>query len=134
MRDRPQFSEEFFEQWPSSVEEYLRAVSDVDYQRDVWIEEARPGVVDSFVETVCGLFDDQTVMLILEFEHGRFRAEVVRAVKIAMMELDRFWDQVPKGDYDHADWIESDEWQRCVQAATAAVEVIRHGGWSSERL
>ena len=36
----------------------VAGISDRQYQQEVWVEAKRPGIIDSWEETMCAIFDD----------------------------------------------------------------------------
>jgi hypothetical protein len=47
--------------WLNLILQALQKIADRDYQNRIWVQGIDEGIVDSYIETMCNLFDDADV-------------------------------------------------------------------------
>jgi hypothetical protein len=115
-----------FPEWREEVIEALRALSDPDHQRRVWVggESIGPNFYDALDERIHALFDDADVLPDPSARIGillRDEAEVE-----ALRPLGRLLDEMIEdlGDVPDEQYLANPRWSDVVQYAGAALEVL----------
>ncbi|GAA4314674.1 hypothetical protein GCM10023178_24540 [Actinomadura luteofluorescens] len=110
-----------------AVIEALRALSDPEYQRRVWVERtyAQPGFYDDLTHNVNVLYDDT---LVAEDPRAQIGVTLENEAEAAAIEsltavLDPLLDSLPT-KLEDAQVISRPEWSAVVSAAQAAVGII----------
>ncbi|HRQ72989.1 MAG TPA: hypothetical protein PLU35_08175 [Phycisphaerales bacterium] len=118
--------------WIECIEESLKGFADFDYQRKAWYEGSIPGVVDSFVESVCTFFGYDIDEGLSEW-HDDIQPDVLRALQRFRDEFGRFLENTkddPKIDLDpHSD----PRWPRIVELAQNVLSEAKEKGWYSKK-
>jgi hypothetical protein len=85
-------------------------LSDIEYQRDVWVHNSRPGLAGSFVEVIGGLFDDFSVCEVLwHASELKFNVNQEKRLRLLVDELFRINKEY--ASLRDRDIIELPEWQ-----------------------
>jgi hypothetical protein len=104
----------------------LRELSDVDYQRRVWILAAGPEM-SSFSEAVCELFDDSGLGRALEGQSLVFGAEADHTLRT----LDKAIAGMPASDLSAPSMIDHPQMVRIRELAKRALDQIAAAARSS---
>lgn len=111
-----------------SLIEALQALSDLEYQRRVWVERnyPQPGFYDDLTHNVKVLYDDT---LVAEDPRAQIGVTLESEAEAAAIEgltavLDPLLDSSPT-ELEDAQVISRPEWSAVVRAAQAAVGIIR---------
>jgi hypothetical protein len=121
-----------YPEWREEVIDAVRALSDLDYQRRVWVagESIGPDFFDSLQERIHTLFDDADVLP----EPGHRLGVLLRDDREveALRPLGRMLDEVVNdlGDVPDARYLADPRWPQVVHRATAALAALTTDGAS----
>ena len=107
--------------------ENLRELSLYDEQVRLWNGPPEARMIGSFVEAVCGMFDDSGFLYTLEKRPDSIHPEV----RVAMAELDKAVSQVD-GYQPPMVVIESEQMERVRQLASGALALIYQVGLEAD--
>ena len=115
-----------YPEWRDEVIDAVRALSDLDYQRRVWVsgESIGPNFFDSLQERIHTLFDDADVLP----EPGHRLGVLLRddGEVEALRHLGRMLDEVISdlGDAPDEHYLADPRWPEVVRRAAATLEVL----------
>ena len=124
------YSPEFRHTWHLRLQEEFVCLADSSFQREVWIEASRPGVMHDYVELMCGLFDDEQVETFLILYRDWLNKSVYSAMNNALRLLDQFGKTMTTDEqYQPSHWIDTPPWRECVRAGELILQAIEQDGW-----
>ena len=102
----------------------IAGISDREYQQEVWVEAKRPGIVDSWEETMCSIFDDIDLEWMFAPENREMHGYTVeqRETLIRFLKHLRVFS---KGIVIYAEELADDpDWQAIVDEAQEVIKLF----------
>ena len=104
----------------------IAGISDREYQHEVWVEAKRPGVVDSWEETMCSIFDDIDLEWMFALENREMHGYTVeqRETLIRFLEkLEKYSNETPQFMVPK-EVISDPDWQAIVDEAQEVIKLF----------
>ena len=104
----------------------IQDISDREYQHEVWVEAKRPGVVDSWEETMCSIFDDIDLEWMFALENREMHGYTVeqRETLIRFLEkLEKYSNETPQFMVPK-EVISDPDWQAIVDEAQEVIKLF----------
>ena len=104
----------------------IAGISDREYQQEVWVEAKRPGIVDSWEETMCAIFDDIDLEWMFAPENRKMHGYTVEQ-REALIEflalLRKYSDETPQF-MTPKEVISDPDWQEIVDEAQEVIKLF----------
>ena len=106
----------------------IQDISDREYQHEVWVEAKRPGVVDSWEETMCSIFDDIDLEWMFALENREMHRYTVEQRETLIRFLEKLEnyvdDNIGYAYIDPRELKEDEDWQAIVDEAQEVIKLF----------